>query len=309
VPNLLLKWCHAGCRVRGELRNTTKYGVVASSHTDTHAAARNTVRSLKTDVIGFEIVVFGSVDGSIDWLGFTWLVLVVVTKDAQKAPTSENGAVEHGIARDFDEANVSGELVALLDDDNVSRNQVLGRDACLRSAADHETLVWKHGANGSHDFACRPILPCVEGSLDEPDSNQHTGKSQVGGCWRGTQWPPGDKYQDSGNDQDTSKPAEEVAHKLAHESRWRRSNLVRTILVPKTFDVVVSETALSVHRQPVAQLVDGKSVPFEARHIYTNRVSIIVCKTCLKRPNHQLLPFPLPFLSRPVSRAGAHRPQ
>ena len=71
MQNFLLEWSHASLGVRGELRNAPKYGVIAGCHANAHAATRNTVCSLQTDVVGFKIVVFGSVDGSVDRFRFT----------------------------------------------------------------------------------------------------------------------------------------------------------------------------------------------------------------------------------------------
>ena len=129
-------------------------------------------------------------------------------------PTSKNSAIEHGITGYLHEANIGWQFVSLLDDDNIAGNKIQSRDTGLRATPHDETLIRKHGTNGSHDTAGRPILPRVEGSLNDPNSDQDTRQRQVSLGWRVTEGSPGNKDQDTSTKENTAEASKEISHDL-----------------------------------------------------------------------------------------------
>lgn len=103
--------------------------------------------TLHTDVVGLEVVLFGAFDGCVDRFRFTCNALVAHLQIEADKHTSENGAIEHSVTGYLDETDIGGQLVALLDDNDIARNQVKCGHACLITIADDETLVRKHGTN------------------------------------------------------------------------------------------------------------------------------------------------------------------
>ena len=58
-------------RLVGQLGNATKDGAATGGDDDTRASARGAVCALKTNILGFEIVLVGIIDSSRQWEGFT----------------------------------------------------------------------------------------------------------------------------------------------------------------------------------------------------------------------------------------------
>jgi hypothetical protein len=175
--------------------------------------------------------------------------------------TSEDRAIKHGIAGYLHEANISWQLVSLLDNDNIAGNKVQSRDTGLGAISHDKTLIRKHGTNGSHDTASRPILPRIEGSLNDPDSNQDTSQRQISLGWRVAKRFPRDEDQDTGTEENTAKASKEISHDLTEQPRRRRRHLVLAMLCYATPDLVLRETLICVNRQTATQFINIEGVP------------------------------------------------
>ena len=175
--------------------------------------------------------------------------------------TSENSAIEHGIAGYLHKADISWQFVSLLDDDNIAGDKVQSRDTGLRAISHNKTLIRKHGTNGSHDTAGRPVLPRVEGSLDDPNSNQDTRQRQISLSWWITERLPGDEDQDTSTKENTAKAPEEISHDLTEQPGRRRRHLILAMLCYTTLDLVLGKTLFGIDRQTATQFIDIEGVP------------------------------------------------
>ena len=71
AEDLFLEGCHASFGVRCELCDTPKDSAISGCDADTQAATRDAMRSLHTDIVCLEIVIFGAFYGCVDGFGFT----------------------------------------------------------------------------------------------------------------------------------------------------------------------------------------------------------------------------------------------
>jgi hypothetical protein len=175
--------------------------------------------------------------------------------------TSENSTIKHSIAGHLHKANISWQLVSLLDNNHFARNKIQRRNASLCAVSNDKTLIGKHGADGSHDTTGRPVLPCIEGSLDDPNSNQDTGQRQVGLGRRVTKRSPRDKDQNTSTKEDTAETTEEISHDLTEKPGWRGRHDVLAMLGHATLDLVLRKTLVCVDRQAAAQFIDIEGMP------------------------------------------------
>lgn len=153
--------------------------------------------------------------------------------------TCQDCPIKHRIAGYLNEADIRWELVALLDDNDISWYKIECRDADMRAITNDDALIGQHCSNRGHDPTRAPVLPGVESSLDEPDSDQNTGKRQIGnGRWLAER-SPSDEDENSGNEKDGAEAAEEISCYLPEQTgRWR-CHLVAAILANATLDLVV----------------------------------------------------------------------
>lgn len=148
----------------------------------------------------------------------------------------------------------------------------------MRTVADDNALIGQHGAYRCHDSACTEVLPSIEASLDEPNSDEHTGKRQVSLRWRVTKGLPGDEDQYTSCQEDGTKTTEEVSHDLGEEARRWRCHFVATILGDAALDLIIAEALVDVDGEAATQLLDFKGMPFEASQVYLlTSVCIAAC--------------------------------
>ena len=114
--------------------------------------------------------------------------------------TRQNRPVKLSVGRDLDKAHVGRQLTPGAQIYYVTRHDFAGDDSTPYSVAAHKTVFWQHGGDAGHDAAARPVLPSVEGCLDEEDSQQHDGQGKVRDQRRLAQWLPRYKDEDRANE-------------------------------------------------------------------------------------------------------------
>lgn len=93
--------------------------------------------SLKTNVTSLEIVLVRGVDGS----------------GKRKRFASKDGSVKLGVAGNLEEAQIGRKLVASLDIDNVTREQLSCAEGDLGAVSDDQCVFRQHVLDAGHDLA------------------------------------------------------------------------------------------------------------------------------------------------------------
>lgn len=181
--------------------------------------------------------------------------------------TSQYRAVKLGVGRHLNETDIGRELVAGLDDQDIARDNVDCHDSDLYSLPDDETPFWNHVLDGCHDTGRRPILPHVEGGLDEPDSNQDNGKRQVSQYRGVAQRSPCNEDEDGANKKHGSEALEEVAKPLFEAMGLGRRWHVLSMLFGFALDLALGQAPGERGRQTSESFVYGNCVPFEVGKI------------------------------------------
>lgn len=138
----------------------------------------------------------------------------------------------------------------------------------MRPIADDNALVGQHSTNGCHDSACAPVLPCIEGGLNEPDSNQDASKGKIGRSRRLTKGSPGNEDQHTSDEEDRAEASEEVPHDPPKQPRRRRRHLVTTIFADAALHLFFRKTLVSVDGEASAQFWNVESMPFQSSEIF-----------------------------------------
>ena len=190
--------------------------------------------------------------------------------------TSKNRAVKLGVRGHLGETNIGRELISSLDNQDVAGDNIDGHDGDLYAIPDDEALFGNHVFDGCHDAGRRPILPHVEGGLDEPDGNQYNGEGQVGQYRRVAQRAPCDEDEDSADEENGSEALEEVAEPLLKTMGDGRRGHVLSILLGFALDLVLRQTLCERRRQAPEGLVGGYCVPFEVGKICVFAQSVML---------------------------------
>ena len=119
------------------------------------------------------------------------------------------------------------------------------------------SLIGQHSANRRHHSARRPVLPGIESSLDEPNSNQDRRKRQISHCWRVAERFPGDEDQNTSDNKDATKATEEVSDDLSQKSRLRRRHLVLAVFLEAALDLVIGQSVIGFNGEAASKLVNG----------------------------------------------------
>ena len=86
--------------------------------------------------------------------------------------TSENRAVKFRIRRDLNKAYIRWQLVSGFNQQEIPWNDPTRSSRDLGSIPEQQAILGHHVCDGRHDLGRRPVLPCIEGSLYEEDSEQ-----------------------------------------------------------------------------------------------------------------------------------------
>lgn len=95
----------------------------------------------------------------------------------------EHAPIESQVARNVNELNVRGHLLAHNQVDNVSGDERSSGEACLHTISEDNNVSGEHTLDRIHDTRGRKVLPCVEGCLKDNDDKKNDSESKVRCLW------------------------------------------------------------------------------------------------------------------------------
>lgn len=256
-----------------EFCDPAEHSVVSGRDDEASAGSRDAMCTLKTNVLGLEVVFVCRVDRAVDRNRFAYGVLASVLRRGDRGSrTCEDGPVNLEIRRDLDKTNIGRELVASLDQQDISRDELVGKEGDLLSVAYYKAVFREQVLDRVHDTRRRPVLPHVKCSLDEEHSKQDDSQGKVRRRRGLSQGSPRDKDQNCGHKEDCTEPLEEVTDYLLSIVRrgWRRG--VLSIATDASFDLIWGETFDEGGTEASDDFVDVVGVPLEFGEIWEQQV-------------------------------------
>lgn len=201
--------------------------------------------SLKSNTFSFKVVLLLGFCNCSDGRGFA----------------CQDSSVEFCISCDLNEANISRNLIAGLEEQDIARDDVGRRDALLIGIAKDETVFWEHACDAVHDAGGGEVLPCVEQALYEPYSDEYDGQCKVSHSRWVTKRFPADEDQNATSEQDRAKATKEVPKEVLKESRLRRRVDVAAKLGDSFFDGISVQPDTRVDALSFVELFGRDQMP------------------------------------------------
>lgn len=147
------------CSVDSE---STHHSVVSSRDDETSAGAINAASSTKSHVLRLQVVV----------------ARLLVAKCDRFGLTSEDRLV-HLEAVDGEHANVSGDAVTRVENDDVAGDELFGQDLDVLTIAHDGSALRNHGRDRVHDLVAAVVLDDRNTNVDENDNHQNDSESKI----------------------------------------------------------------------------------------------------------------------------------
>jgi hypothetical protein len=165
--------------------------------------------------------------------------------------------------RDLEVANIGGDPVPSLDEDDIASNNIGSAGFNLGTIAKKNARLGKHLGDGLHNTRGGPVLPPIEGRLNYKDSHEDYTQGEVCDGWRISQGLPRDEDENASNAEDRPETFEEVSEYLPKQGVRERRDLVFALLSQPIVGFSSRQAMSHVDLKAFLNFFDLQLVPFD----------------------------------------------